>query len=520
MTLVHRTEVNLVASADRVMCRIFIPGDELHLPGVSRAENVLERIGWLTDEQVDEALARTIHRFEGRHRHLNREFELHFEAVSHLIRDVSSVSAARRSLIGAYFTQEYAFESTAYFNPSMVAHPDQSGVPEGSVRFVMSVRAVGEGHISSIVFRTGLIGPLGEIEMDPVSKYATTRAHRYTALTSRLVRRAAVERGLDSSELQSVLGTLPETFTPEELEVSMELLQVTRSGTTPIANVVNELRDLAQSTYEVDFDEATDLTERVMWPTVSHERHGMEDARWVQFTEPDGRMNYRATYAGYDGVDIVIRGLETSDFRRFSSMQLTGHAVANKGLAFFPRQVNGRYAAVSRWDRESNSIAYSNDGYHWDEGKTFQMASQPWEVVHLGNCGSPIETSAGWIVLTHGVGPMREYFIGAVLLDLEDPTKMLAALPHPLLTANEKERNGYVPNVVYSCGSLLHGGVLVIPYGIADAMTGIATVEVDELLTELLKFRRRRASDARSDDSRGERGRGIGASTSRKAAAS
>ncbi|CAB4885758.1 MAG: hypothetical protein F2793_09195 [Actinobacteria bacterium] len=497
MTLVHRTDVNLVASSDRVMCRIFIPGDEQHLPGVSRVESVLERIARLTDKQVEESLARTMDRFDGRHRHLNRELETHFEAVSHLIPNAGELGHARRSLIGAYFTQEYAFESTAYFNPSIVPHPDQSGVPTGSLRFVMSVRAVGEGHISSMVFRTGLISADGDIVIDPVTKFATTRAHRYTALTSRLVRRAAAERGLDSPELQSVLGILPDTFTPEELEVSLELMSNERIGAAALPSMVHELRDIAQSSYEVDFDESTDISERVMWPTVSHERHGMEDARWVQFTEADGTKNYRATYAGYDGAQVVMRGLETTDFRCFSSMQLTGRAVSSKGLALFPRKVNGRYAAVSRWDRETNSIAFSGDGYHWDEAETFQIGTEPWEVVHLGNCGSPIETPEGWIVLTHGVGPIREYFIGAVLLDLEDPTKLISALPNPLLAASETERNGYVPNVVYSCGSLRHDGVLVIPYGIADCMTGIATVQVDELLEEFRQHRHRRSSDSR-----------------------
>jgi predicted GH43/DUF377 family glycosyl hydrolase len=490
MTLVRRTGVSLVASAERVMCRVFIPGDEDHLPGTSRVESVIERISRLSDAQVDDALVRTIERFEDRHRHLTNEMDLHYAAVSHLIADADLLSDNRRRLIGAYFTQEYAFESTAYFNPSIVAHPSQEGLAAGSLRFVMSIRAVGEGHISSIVFRTGVIDASGDVSVDPVSQFATTRAHRYTALTGRQVRRAALQRGIDSAELQSVLGVLPETFTPEELEVSLDLLQTERMRSVVVPNVVNELREIAHSSYEVDFDDSTEISERVMWPTVSHERHGMEDARFVQFTEPDGTQNYRATYGGYDGSIITMRSLETTDFRRFSSVQMSGRAASGKGLALFPRQIDGRYAALSRWDRESNSIAFSGDGYHWDEATVFQYGTQPWEVVHLGNCGSPVETDEGWIVLTHGVGPMREYFVGAVLLDLEDPTRLISALPEPLIAASETERNGYVPNVVYSCGSLVHDGNLVIPYGVADCTTAVATVEVEGLLAEFRKFQR------------------------------
>lgn len=215
----------------------------------------------------------------------------------------------------------------------------------------------------------------------------------------------------------------------------------------------------------------------------------MEDARWVLFHDDNGDAEYRATYTGFDGQAVVSRVLETTDFRTFTSMELTGHAVLNKGVAIFPRKIRGRYVALSRWDRESNSIAYSDDGYFWDESKQLQEAARPWELVHVGNCGSPIETPEGWLVITHGAGPMRTYVLGAVLLDLDDPTIMKAELPYPLLEPNEQERVGYVPNVVYSCGGLIHNEYLILPYGFSDSGTRIARIKVSELLAEMVPVR-------------------------------
>ena len=491
MALVERSEISLVGNPNRVLCRLFIPGEEELIRGTSRAKDLIMRVECLTDDEVSRALKDTLRRFSTRHPDLEHHLEMHFLAVSGFIEDAGTLSPDRKRLIGALLTQEYAFESTAYFNPSIVDHPDQTGVPHGYLRFVMSIRAVGEGHMSTLIFRTGMIGPDASIIVDPASVFATTRATRYTVLRNRLVLQSAIDAGLDTADLEFILGMLPDKFTPEELTATLSQLTVS-TGTLPHHEAIHQhLQELSRSSYEVDFPEDTALSERVLWPTASDERRGLEDARFVHFTD-DHESIYRATYTGFDGTGVVSRLLETEDFRTFSSMPMTGKAVSNKGVAFFPRKLDGRYCALSRWDRESNSIAHSEDGYHWNEGETFHTACEAWEIIHVGNCGSPIETKDGWLVLTHGAGPMREYSIGAMLLDRDDPTVVLGAHPGPLLAPTEEERNGYVPNVLYSCGSLVHNGTLIIPYGISDCRTSFATTNLEELLSTMTEVKSRR----------------------------
>lgn len=485
MPLVNRASLELRANPNRVMCRIFVPGDEDLIRGASRADGVIQRCMLLTEDTVDDILGKTIASYESRHRDLIAQFELHFAAVAGLIDSAEALTENRKLLIGAYLTQEYAFEATAYFNPSMVVHPDQTGVDEGSIRYIMSVRAVGEGHISSIVFRTGIVTATGEVTVDPEPPHATTVAKRYGILRNKLVMQSAIEAGLDTEDLALALGMLPDKFSLEEFEVGLAQIHVMREGRMNTDAILERLREITRTSYEVDFHPDTELTERVLWPTVASERHGMEDARWVRVVEPDGSTCYRATYTGFDGQQVCSRVLETDDFRRFTSMELTGPSVANKGVAFFPRQVGGKYMALSRWDRETNSITTSDDGYHWNDSHTFQEAVRSWELVQIGNAGSPFETPEGWLVITHGAGPMREYTLGAVLLDLEDPRIVRAVLPMPLLTPVAEERNGYVPNVVYSCGGLIHNGILILPYGFSDSGTRFATISVSELLAQM-----------------------------------
>ena len=481
MDIVERTDIVMRGDPHRVLCRLFIPGEEELIRGTSRARELVGRCMSLTEEQVNETLERTLVDFSSRHRNLERHLQEHYAAVETLVEGTGTASPARRTLIGAYLTQEYAFESTAYFNPSLTIHPDQSGTESGELRVIMSVRAVGEGHISSLVFRTGTLRPDGDVVIDPPSRFASTRATRFTALRSRILHQAATDAGIDSADLQFVLGMLPDTFTPEELISRLNALP----HPTPVedhALLTEMLQSLSTSSYEVDFDPSTDLSERVLWPTSTDERRGIEDARITRFTDERGHVLYRASYTGFDGARVVSRILETEDFRKFTSMPLSGIAVRNKGVAFFPRLIEGTYVALSRWDRETNSIAYSSDGYHWDDYATFHVATEPWELIHVGNCGPPMETDEGWLVLTHGAGPMRKYVISAVLLDLKDPTKVLATYPGPLIAPQEDERSGYVPNVVYSCGGLIYRGTLVLPYGFSDCATRIARVNVDALL--------------------------------------
>jgi predicted GH43/DUF377 family glycosyl hydrolase len=483
MKTLHRSTLTLHGSPQRVLCRMFIPGEEELVEGRSRIPQVLERVLMLSEESVIRTLRAVEQEFRGRHRNLPEQFRTHYRAVSHLIDQ--PISDERQALIGAYFTQEYAIEGAAYFNPSIVPAPEEPDEESDVLRFVLSVRAVGEGHISTIVFRSGLIAADGAIHLDAPSPFATTRAQRFTILRSRLIRQAAIEAGVDCADLDLVLAMLPDKFTPEELMTSLSQLDLAGLRQTSTEALVGTLDEIARSSYEVDFSKATDISERVLWPTASEERRGMEDARFVRLLDTDEPVRYRASYTAYDGARISTRILETDDFRSFSSMAMTGTGTRNKGLAFFPRRLDGAYCALSRQDRESISITYSSDGYHWNDVEVLSAAQQPWEIVHIGNCGSPLETPDGWLVLTHGAGPMRQYCIGALLLDTNNPRKVLGRLTEPLLRPTSEERNGYVPNVVYSCGSVIHGDSLVIPYGFSDWGIRFATVDVRDVLEHM-----------------------------------
>ena len=337
MTLLERTDIILMGNPHRVLCRLFIPGEEELIRGTSRAKELVHRCMALSEAQVEATLSRTIERFGGRHRGLVEQFQTHASAVDSLLPESLDVSDARRKLIGAYLTQEYAFESTAYFNPSIVPHPDQSGIADGHLRFIMSIRAVGEGHLSTLVFRTGTIRPDGQVTVDDASPWATTRATRYTILRSRLVAQAAIEANVDTADLEFVLGMLPDKFTPEELTASLNQLRLVSDRMRHPEHIGDLLQELVHRSYELDFPEDTDLTERVFWPTAPDERRGIEDARFVRFECDDGvTCAYRATYTAFDGMSVVSRLLETDDFVNFSSMGLSGKAVANKGHTWPP----------------------------------------------------------------------------------------------------------------------------------------------------------------------------------------
>lgn len=485
LDIVRRHDINLRGDERRVLTRIFIPGEEELIRGTSRAKEMVHRVLDLTEAEVAAELQRTFTLFGHRHNDLEQQFESHFAAVSGVVDIDTEITNERMLLIGSYLTQEYAYESTAYFNPSIVEHPDQSGMPPGSLRFLMSIRAVGEGHISTLVFRSGVIDNDGQITVDDPAPNPTTRANRYSVLRNRLVQQCALEAGIDAADLQFILGMLPEKFTPEELSASLSQANVIGEGPEHLELLSSTMQDIAKNSYEIDFAHSTHITERVIWPTAHDERRGIEDARFVRFRDTGVASDYRATYTGFNGTQVVTRMLETDDFRTFSSMGLSGKAVRNKGLALFPRMIKGRHCAVSRWDRESNSVAWSDDGYHWNEVESFHVAAHPWDLIHVGNCGSPIEIDEGWLLLTHGTGPMRRYTISAMLLDKDEPSRTLRVLREPLIEPLEDEREGYVPNVVYSCGSLIHNDRLVMPYGYSDTGTKFASVDVNDLLSAM-----------------------------------
>ena len=469
-----------------MITRLFIPGQEMPAEGESRAAAVVGRILAMTDSEVTQVLECTLAAFSCRHRDLSGILEHHFDLVAHRAGTRAELSTERRLLVGAYFTNEFAVEAAALFNPSIVLHPDQDGVERGEARFVMSLRAVGEGHLSCIEFRTGVVGPGPAVRLDDPGTVLVP-GRRQTPLYDRnLFHGKLAELGGDRESAALVLDSLPDRFSPADLDAAVAALDEQILTRSTARQVIEHIRRVAACNYDVDFPPDSAIGERVLWPLGPAESHGMEDARFVRFTGDDGRVTYYATYTAFDGGHVEPQLLETSDFRTFRVTQLTGPAARNKGMALFPRLVHGRYTALSRWDRESNAIVTSDDCRSWGEAVTLQSPREPWELLQIGNCGSPIESPEGWLVFTHGVGPMRVYSIGAILLDLDDPTRVRARLPDPVVLPLESERDGYVPNVVYSCGALLHAGCVVLPYGVSDRAVRIGVLGLDELLERLL----------------------------------
>ncbi len=479
--LVSRDHQRLRPDASRILSRLFVPGQETLIHGDSRAMAVIDRVLELTEDEVDRTLAAALARFSDRYRDLSETLERNFVRVAHRIGDQSELGPARRRLVGAYFTQEYALEAAALFNPSIVPHPDQTGCAPGELRFIMSLRAVGEGHFSCIEFRSGTISGESGLRLDPPGRFLDSGQRRAVAYDRELFRSKLAECGHDGENARFLWSTLPRRFDTAALDVALAELSRQHETRGDSRELADRVRWMAESNYAVDFDEQVDLSERVLYPAGPGESHGMEDARFVRFTDGDDQVYY-ATYTAFDGSQVAPHLLQTRDFLTFTISQLSGPAAANKGMALFPRRVGGRFVALSRWDRENNAIAYSKDGHSWGEGRTIRVPARPWELIQVGNCGSPIETPLGWLVLTHGVGPMREYAIGALLLDAEDPERLISALPEPLLVADETERDGYVPNVLYSCGAMLHEDTIVLPYGCSDSSIRIATVDLPRLL--------------------------------------
>ncbi|HKN32694.1 MAG TPA: glycoside hydrolase family 130 protein [Terriglobales bacterium] len=438
----------------------------------------------LPENQVGPLLKDVAAEFSHRHQQIHKSFLERFEQVRDLVMTDEVISEQRQLLIGSYFVCEYSLESAALFNPSIVPHPDQSDLPPGALRFILSLRATGEGHISSITFRTGIIHADHRIEVLPPAGFLTEpRQIPKPSYDKALFERKLLELGLTNEFTRRTMDKFGESFALEELRVSLEV----EMNQSPVSdqNAIRGMLALAQSNYEVQFQPQQQLSERVLFPATPSQRNGIEDARFVCFQKDDGSYVYYATFTAFDGKVILPELVETADFLRFRFITLNGPAAENKGMALFPRKVSGLYAMLSRQDNENIYIMFSDDVHFWSERKVLLKPMFPWELVQLGNCGSPIETAAGWLVLSHGVGPLRTYCIGAFLLDLDEPGKVIGRLREPLLKPNQSERQGYVPNVVYTCGALVHNGELIIPYAMADHATGFATVPLDEVLAAM-----------------------------------
>ena len=479
---VRRSTVILDPDRTHILARPF------RLMSDQRSTKISARVMALAEDEVHTLLAGVRAEFGDRQLKIDDFLRRRFDEVSPSLLNGQKLSEDRKLLLGGYFTHEYSLEAAALFNPSMVPHPDQSNVPPGSLRFVLSLRATAEGHVSSIAFRSGMLDADGTVAMDVPSRYSLEPKQ----VPNSTFEKPLFERKLNELRLMGdfnveVLKGLPDAFTMEELRASIAhaAKQLPEDQHETVKSVARETLMLASSNYEVQFGPESIMSERVLFPVTPSQSNGIEDARFVLFHNEQGGRCYYATYTAYDGRMILPQLLETSDFLRFKFITLNGPAVENKGMALFPRKIGGLYAMLGRQDAENIYVMFSDHLHFWHTMQLILEPVFPWEFIQLGNCGSPIETEAGWLVISHGVGPMRKYCIGAFLLDLNDPTKVIGRLPEPLIKPNASERDGYVPNVVYSCGSLVHGKQLIIPYGISDYATTFATIPLGEVLAAM-----------------------------------
>jgi len=477
---VHAKRIGPTLTPDRsrVLMRPFYPSTD------DIARHIVTRVMSLSDEEVVRLLGRVLGEFEDRHENVTRIFHNRFVQVHRYLGDVPLSSPERQALIGAHFTHEYSPESAALFNPSIVPHPDQTGLPKGALRFILSLRSTGEGHISSITFRVGVVSAQQRITLTAPAPFASEPERVPNAAYEKLLfARKLQELGVQGDFCQRVLDQLPAAFTLDELHRILALaLQHADASDTTADRAGRGILLLAESNYEVRFAAGSQVSQRVIFPSAPSQSNGIEDARFVRFQGDDGHVTHYATYTAYDGKIILPQLLETPDFVHFKFSTLNGPAVQNKGMALFPRKIDGQFAMLSRQDDENILLMFSDNIHFWHTPQVLLAPAQAWEFIKLGNCGSPIETEAGWLVLSHGVGAMRKYCLGAFLLDLQDPSRVIGRLREPLLAPNEAEREGYVPNVVYTCGALLHGRELIIPYAMSDSATSFATVSLDELL--------------------------------------
>jgi predicted GH43/DUF377 family glycosyl hydrolase len=475
---VNRSPIILEPDRRRVLIRPFkVSTDE-------RAIKICARVSVLPETEIRSLLKQVFSDFDDRHRQIRDFLRRRFDEVRQWLPTDQNLSDDRKLLIGAYFSHEYSFEAAALFNPSIVLHPDQSGLPQGTLRFILSLRATGEGHISSITFRNGTLDERGNLTINEPARYNLEPAQAPNASYEKgLFERKLKELGLAGDIARQVLETLKDSFTLDELQAALGIsVKQLDTHERESESTARKILTLAQSNYEVQFAPDSRLSERVLFPATPSQSNGIEDARFVRFQNDDGTHTYYATYTAYDGKLILPQFIETPDFLHFRFVTLNGPAVQNKGMALFPRKINGQYAMLGRQDYENIYLMFSDHLHFWHTTHPVLKPAFPWEFVQMGNCGSPIETEAGWLVLSHGVGPMRKYCIGAFLLDLDDPSKLLGRLREPLLQPAEDERAGYVPNVVYSCGSLLNGRQLFIPYAMSDYATRFATVALDDVL--------------------------------------
>jgi predicted GH43/DUF377 family glycosyl hydrolase len=483
MIKVERKAEKILPNFKRVILRLLYYNDE-------RSRLIIKRILRIPENETTKFLEATLRDFSSRHRSITRSFLLNYERIKHLLTefnlDPEKLSLERKLLIGSYFTMEYSIESAAFFNPSIVEAPDQGDLEPGSKRIILSFRAIGEGHISSIVFRQGIIDKDCNIDFEKESFFVRDaeiiRHHMYEKEKFISTLR---KKNIPDEIIKASTASLSENFIYHQLETAVEDFKKTISPDSDEHKYLLLVLWSADVYHEINFSYDTNISERVIFPVTSAESNGIEDARFVRFMDDDGSCIFYATYTAYNGREISPKILETKDFYHFTFRALYGDGAKNKNLALFPRKINGKYVMLSRIDGISNYIMFSNELNIWEKPILLQEPEHSWEFIQIGNCGSPIETEHGWLVITHGVGPVRRYSLGATLLDLNDPTRVIGRLNEPLLSPNESEREGYVPNVIYTCGSILHNDTLFLPYGESDYSTGFATVKLNVLLDKI-----------------------------------
>lgn len=478
-----RTGLELTPDYRRVLYR------PLYIEPEERIIKILGRIQTLTETEVNNEINALLTSFEERHKRLKKFFLQRYQQIKKYLLTDHILSEERKLLIGAYFTQEYSLESAALFNPSIIWDKDQTNLPPGCKRFIMSLRATGEGHISSITFRSGIVDSENQITITNPTKYVSTSDN----ISNPIYEKKIFERKLSELDLLTdfsitILSLLDSYFTIEDLKLNLDkFTKNTKTKSSENRMTANGILSLALSNYEIQYDSEQKLYERIIFPHSPSESNGIEDARFVDFTDDDGNHIYYATYTAYDGKITFPQLLETRDFLHFKVSTLNGPEVKNKGMALFPRTINKQYAMLSRQDNENIFLMYSEDLHFWYNKELILKPTYPWEFIQLGNCGSPIELEEGWLVISHGVGPMRKYSIGAFLLEKLDPRIVIGRLIEPLLVPNEKEREGYVPNVVYSCGSAINAGELILPYAMSDRSIGFAKINLNQLVCQLTK---------------------------------
>jgi predicted GH43/DUF377 family glycosyl hydrolase len=483
--LITRHDLVMQPDDRRVVIKLFVPGEDAQVVQ-NRASGLIERILQLDEDETARLLEDVLARFSGRHHDILGVFQHHYEVVQHRVPAEIELSPTARTLIGAYFSHEYSVEAAALCNPSMVAHPDQTDLETGQLRVAISLRQIGEGHISSIGFCTAVLGPGDALRLEDRSGPLLTGQRSGAKHLRQQLSAAMIDADIDNEASAYLISALPEWYTDEEFEdVLVQVPSELRARLTS-QSTLDRIRHIVAADYAVTFPAAVPMHQRILWPATPDESNGMEDARFVQVLDPDGRRSYQATYTAYDGRKISGRVIFSRDLRHFEVTALHGPAARNKGMALFPRYINGRKLALCRSDGETLGLSERDDEHRWQNAVPLLTPHRGWDLIQVGNCGSPIETEAGWLVLTHGVGPMRRYAIGAMLLDLDTPERVIADLPEGLIDPDEIEREGYVPNVVYSCGGVLHDGRLWLPYGASDVRVGFASVELDRLLTRMV----------------------------------